>query len=1033
MLGYKSYAHLNRKRSRTKKNRSSNESILSNESLHSLATNSPLDSAANKDPSTAADFAANKADIYTINESLSGLEITNNSTDKATNNNNPNNNNPNNSNPNNNNPITNNITNNELVKYKDYYKSFHTSSKNGIQYNNYTLTNSSSNPYLHNNSLNSLYFTSLDQLKLWWNQTHKNSSSSFSSPPNLNIHQSFDSFRIPKFKTHHSFKRFKNISNSSKINLLVCHDFNGNYQNYEDMNPQGYFPHLNGTHFFLQFPQLVEMFTYFSHNLITIPPVSWINNCHKFGIPCLGTIIFEGNSIEVIKKLDSLLSINPTNNKFIFVDILTDLCKYYSFDGFLLNIETHFSNFDLSNNLISFIEALKSNLHLNIKNSKIIWYDSLVPSINKVKYENGLSVDNYELFKNSDFFFTNYWWNEDNLKKNIAIAGLYGINNSLYVGIDVWGRGSQLSDGGYDTPKAINYCTAYESNVALFAPAWVYEYLGHENFIQNDRKFWIDNGLNVDTISTFISSYTSTCYYPFYHDYSLNNTLHENLKGINNKSDFIFYTNFSNGQGNFFNINGKSHFNDFWVNNSYQFEIPLIVSYQNNYTNKIPDYDFLKISLNYLDSFNGGSCLKIVKNNSLLLDQNDSNYYKKNLFNFNNDCLNKNIKFKINYKLNNIKKDPNDDFKNNSNIKKISMIEGEKLLDESVISFTDDNSDEDFDEMDGFFQLEINYYIERRRKNKTKVFQGIIAISLDVPSKKFLDSDINGWHTIEKVIKTPSRYKNEYCVLEKININWITNDQLRLKLEQKNFPKLFSNVYLVEPTSSEINSNIDNNIIKNNMINNDSNNNNNNNNNNVNVNESTALLGANNNNNNNNNNVLFNLPSLNNSDSNSLDEWVIIPKNTDPNNYVELLIGDISIQTLDIENDPQTKLIKPISNLLEVNKYSVPKSVLSTIKPITNLATSFMSLSGAGGGLGHGTKNYHKYIIKWEETVDCAPLISHWNVFIDSVFVGIAFTNSWFISGSEDILKNKNKINVRVDVVSFTGDIIEGIDIPVTL
>lgn len=38
-----------------------------------------------------------------------------------------------------------------------------------------------------------------------------------------------------------------------------------------------------------------DIFIYFSHNLITIPTIPYINVCHQFGTKILGTIITENN------------------------------------------------------------------------------------------------------------------------------------------------------------------------------------------------------------------------------------------------------------------------------------------------------------------------------------------------------------------------------------------------------------------------------------------------------------------------------------------------------------------------------------------------------------------------------------------------------------------------------------------------------------------------------------------------------------------------------------------------------------------
>lgn len=62
--------------------------------------------------------------------------------------------------------------------------------------------------------------------------------------------------------------------------LLVCHDYKGGYQ--EDKWVQGK-EGMEG--YVLWHWHLVDMFVYFSHSLVTIPPPGWINAAHKHGVP----------------------------------------------------------------------------------------------------------------------------------------------------------------------------------------------------------------------------------------------------------------------------------------------------------------------------------------------------------------------------------------------------------------------------------------------------------------------------------------------------------------------------------------------------------------------------------------------------------------------------------------------------------------------------------------------------------------------------------------------------------------------------
>jgi mannosyl-glycoprotein endo-beta-N-acetylglucosaminidase len=69
-----------------------------------------------------------------------------------------------------------------------------------------------------------------------------------------------------------------------------------------------------------------DIFNYFSHHLITIPPLHWRRLCQKNNSKCLGTYIIEKNQ--------------PTEEEYLSeytVALLVYLCRKYRFDGYLIN------------------------------------------------------------------------------------------------------------------------------------------------------------------------------------------------------------------------------------------------------------------------------------------------------------------------------------------------------------------------------------------------------------------------------------------------------------------------------------------------------------------------------------------------------------------------------------------------------------------------------------------------------------------------------------------------------------------------
>ena len=66
---------------------------------------------------------------------------------------------------------------------------------------------------------------------------------------------------------------------SNRPRLLVCHDMAGGYK--DDKWVQG---GSNGDAYAIWHWYLIDVFVYFSHNLVALPPVSWTNTAHQHGV-----------------------------------------------------------------------------------------------------------------------------------------------------------------------------------------------------------------------------------------------------------------------------------------------------------------------------------------------------------------------------------------------------------------------------------------------------------------------------------------------------------------------------------------------------------------------------------------------------------------------------------------------------------------------------------------------------------------------------------------------------------------------------
>ena len=182
--------------------------------------------------------------------------------------------------------------------------------------------------------------------------------------------------------------------------LLVCHDMMGGYTP-QDKWPQG---NMEEADLFRIYDwHLIDVFVYFSHNLVTIPPSPWTNCAHRNGTKCLGTFIAEWD--EGVERCARIFESVATARR--FADKLVAIASYYRFDGWLVNIENGLGRAQVAV-LKAFLEHLTAQIHAAIPGSEVIWYDG----VNKdgvVQHQNMLNSLNQPFFDLTDGIFLNYW------------------------------------------------------------------------------------------------------------------------------------------------------------------------------------------------------------------------------------------------------------------------------------------------------------------------------------------------------------------------------------------------------------------------------------------------------------------------------------------------------------------------------------------------------------------------------------------------------------------------------------------------
>ncbi|CAL8103205.1 unnamed protein product [Calicophoron daubneyi] len=289
----------------------------------------------------------------------------------------------------------------------------------------------------------------------------------------------------------------RNTPSASQV--VYCHDMAGNYHE-TDRN-------LTFTTSFPAFRffrwHLIDIFVYFSHHLITVPPISWINLAHRQGVRVYGTFILESDQCKAYREV----FINPSESSRLDHSALAfrldQLRRLGGFEGWLMNFEVSLPQDKKEATRLRIREFLSLLRKLG---SDVIWYDALTWS-GPLIWQNSLTVENEPFFKVADGLFLNYCWNQDKLRDSQERAGSSEASSRIFVGVDCFGRGCP-GGGGFQTCKALNMIldvmvtrSDRPLSVALFAPGWAYEKSdlsstesnpaeSHALVASRDLKFW---------------------------------------------------------------------------------------------------------------------------------------------------------------------------------------------------------------------------------------------------------------------------------------------------------------------------------------------------------------------------------------------------------------------------------------------------------------------------------------------------------------------------------------------------------------
>ncbi|RCV18184.1 hypothetical protein SETIT_3G280100v2 [Setaria italica] len=341
--------------------------------------------------------------------------------------------------------------------------------------------------------------------------------------------------------------------------VLVCHDMEGGYR--DDAAAQG---GGNPDAYALWHWHLIDVFVYFSHYLVTLPPPCWTNAAHLHGVKVLGTFITEWDKgAEVCKEM-----LATEASAQMYAERLTELAAALGFDGWLINIEVKL-DVQFIDNLKEFVNHLTKTMHAAVPGSLVIWYDAITVK-GDLDWQNKLNKYNKPFFDLCDGLFANYTWKKKDPEDSAAVAG--DRKYDVYMGIDVFGRNT-FGGGQWTTNVALDLLKKVDVSTAIFAPGWVYETKQPPDFESAQNRWW---GL-------VEKSWGVLRRYP---------------------KQLPFYTYFDQGHGYQVSIKGHQVSSDPWNNISSQSFQPML-----KYTG---DQAQLQAFINFKDEpYSGGNCLTV--------------------------------------------------------------------------------------------------------------------------------------------------------------------------------------------------------------------------------------------------------------------------------------------------------------------------------------------------------------------------------------------------------------------------------------
>ena len=240
--------------------------------------------------------------------------------------------------------------------------------------------------------------------------------------------------------------------------------------------------------------------------VFSIPPVMWMNACHRNGVRILGSVTpyQEPNFYDFATLLTDPAPATAAANQ------LVAIAKYYGFDGYMIDIESFappnepdaVNGGSLNVDYVQlFLSTLRAGLRANSPNSFLMYYetiDGLTNFDNVNTYKNQLCAVNQMFFQNgstivSDGFFCNYAWNAPMAASSAELAKqLTRLPLDVYMGV-------QVPPNEFATWTLAQTCAQENVSIALWGAAWPFSNRTDEQSFQSLTDGLWGTGLNPTT------------------------------------------------------------------------------------------------------------------------------------------------------------------------------------------------------------------------------------------------------------------------------------------------------------------------------------------------------------------------------------------------------------------------------------------------------------------------------------------------------------------------------------------------------